>query len=376
MYPEITEEQKMVVDTAQQFARDQLAPNSADWDRNSQFPAEAVRTMGELGFLGMLTPEEFGGSDFGYVAYSMALEEIAAGDPACATIMSVHNSVACTPILKFGTEEQKQQFLPKMASGEWLGGFALTEAQAGSDASNLKMRAIKDGDSYILSGVKIFVTSGKNAKVLIVFAVTDPTAGKKGISAFIVPQSAGYRVTRLEEKMGQHASDTAEIVFDDVRIPASLLLGKEGEGLKIALSNLEGGRVGIASQCLGAARAAFECACDYAKNRVTFGKPLIEHQAIAFKLADMSVQLNAARHLVHHAARLRDAGRPCLVEASTAKLFASEMAEKVCSAAIQVLGGYGYVSDYPVERLYRAVRICQIYEGTSEIQRMVIARNL
>jgi hypothetical protein len=373
----LTEEQIMIRDMARQFAQEKLAPNSARWDKESAFPAEAIREMGDLGFLGMLMPEEYGGTDLGYLTYSMALEEIAAGDPACSTIMSVHNSVACMPILKFGSEAQKRHFLPKMASGEWLGAFALTEAQAGSDAAALKVRAVRDGESYVLTGTKVFVTSGKNAKVLITFAVTDPSAGKKGISAFIVPtDTPGYTVTRLEEKMGQHASDTAEIVFNDMRIPADLRLGAEGEGYKIALSNLEGGRVGIASQCIGMARAAFEFARAYAKERITFGKPLIEHQAIGFKLADMLIQVSAARHMVDHAARLRDADQPCLVEASMAKVFASEMAEKVCSAAIQVLGGYGYVAEFPVERFYRAVRICQIYEGASEIQRMVIARSL
>lgn len=375
--PLASEEQSLIRDTAKAFAQEKLAPNSAQWDRDSTFPAEAIREMGELGFMSMLLPDEWGGSHTGHVAYAMALEEIAAGDPACSTIMSVHNSVACMPIFKFGTMEQKQTFLPRMASGEWLGAFALTEPHAGSDASSLKVRARKDGDHYVLTGTKQFVTSGKNAKVLIAFAVTDPAAGKKGISAFIVPtDTPGYVVARVEDKMGQHASDTCQIVFDEMRLHESLRLGAEGEGYKIALSGLEGGRVGIASQCLGIARAAFEAARDYARERETFGKPLIEHQAIAFKLADMATQIHAARLMVHHAAALRDADKPCLTEASMAKLFASEMAEKVCSAAIQVHGGYGYLADYPVERLYRAARITQIYEGASEIQRMLISRSL
>jgi alkylation response protein AidB-like acyl-CoA dehydrogenase len=375
--PLASEEQSLIRDTAKAFAQEKLLPNSAQWDRDSTFPAEAIREMGELGFMSMLLPDEWGGSHTGHVAYAMALEEIAAGDPACSTIMSVHNSVACMPIFKFGTEEQKQRFLPRMASGEWLGAFALTEPHAGSDASSLKVRAKKDGDHYVLSGTKQFVTSGKNAKVLIAFAVTDPAAGKKGISAFIIPtDTPGYVVARVEDKMGQHASDTCQIVFDEMRLHESLRLGAEGEGYKIALSGLEGGRVGIASQCLGIARAAFEAARDYARERETFGKPLIEHQAIAFKLADMAMQIHAARLMVHHAAALRDAGKPCLTEASMAKLFASEIAEKVCSAAIQVHGGYGYLADYPVERLYRAARITQIYEGASEIQRMLISRSL
>ncbi len=372
-----TEEQTLIRDTARAFARERLVPFAAEWERDKRFPREVVAEMGELGFLGMLLPEEYGGSHTGYLAYVMALEEIAAGDGALSTVTSVHNSVACMPIYRFGTEEQKRRFLPEMAGGRMLGGFALTEPQAGSDAAALKVRAVRDGDSYVLNGTKQFVTSGRSAQVVIAFAVTDPGAGKKGISAFIVPtDTPGYVVARVEEKMGQHASDTCQVVFDGLRLPAGLRLGAEGEGYKIALSNLEGGRIGIAAQCVGMARAAFEFARDYAAERVTFGKPIIEHQAIAFKLADMKTKIAAARHMVHHAAELRDAGLPCLTEASMAKLFASEMAEGVCSAAIQVLGGYGYLADYPVERFYRAVRIAQIYEGSSEIQRMLIARNL
>ncbi len=373
----LTEEQTLIQDMARQFAAEQLAPHSAEWDRLSHFPAETVRQMGELGFLGMLLPEQWGGSGSDYLSYVLALEEIAAGDGALSTVMSVHNSVACTPILRFGSEAQKQRFLPRMASGEWLGGFALTEPHAGSDAAGLKVRAVRDGDAYVLNGTKQFVTSGRSAQLLIAFAVTDAAAGKKGISAFIVPtDTPGYHVARVEEKMGQHASDTCQIVFEDLRLPAGLRLGAEGEGYKIALSNLEGGRIGIAAQAVGMARTAFDAARAYAADRVTFGKPLLEHQAIAFKLADMKTRLTAARLMVHNAARLRDAGQPCLTEASMAKLFASEMAEEVCSAAIQVHGGYGYLADYPVERLYRNVRITQIYEGASEIQRMLIARSL
>lgn len=372
-----TEEQSLIRDTARNFARDRLTPFAEKWDREARFPTEAVAEMAELGFLGMLLPEELGGCATGHVAYAMALEEVAAGCGALSTVMSVHNSVACMPIYKFGTEEQKARFLPKMASGEWLGGFCLTEPHAGSDASALKVRAVKDGDHYILNGTKQFVTSGKSAQVLIVFAVTDPAAGKKGITGFIVPtDTPGFSVARVEEKMGQHASDTCQVVFEDMRIPADLRLGAEGQGYKVALSNLEGGRIGIASQCVGMARAALEAATAYAKERVTFGQPLIEHQAIGQKLADMATQVAAARLMVHHAAELRDAGLPCLTEASMAKLFASEMAEKVASAAIQVLGGYGYLKDFPVERIYRDVRVCQIYEGASEIQRMLIARSL
>ncbi|MBY5849117.1 acyl-CoA dehydrogenase family protein [Rhizobium ruizarguesonis] len=369
--------QQQISDLARDFARDRLAPGAAKRDREHLFPREELKEMGELGLLGMLVPEAYGGSDTGVIAYAAALEEIAAGDGPCSTIMSVHSSVGCVPILKFGTEEQRQRFLPKLASGEWIGGFALTEPQAGSDASNLKTRARRDGGHYVLDGSKQFITSGKNGDVIIVFAVTDPDVGKKGITAFIVPtDTPGYEVIRVEEKLGLHSSDTCQIAFNGMRIPAELRLGAEGEGYRIALANLEGGRIGIAAQAVGMARAAFEAARDYARERTAFGKPIVEHQAVAFRLADMAVRIEAARQLVFHAASLREAGLPCLSEASMAKLFASEMAERVCSDAIQIHGGYGYMADYPVERIYRDVRICQIYEGTSDVQRMVIARNL
>ncbi|MDM9593392.1 acyl-CoA dehydrogenase [Pseudomonas guariconensis] len=373
----VTDEQQQIADAVRAFAQERLKPFAEQWDKEHRFPREAIAEMAELGLFGMLVPEQWGGSDTGYVAYAMALEEIAAGDGACSTIMSVHNSVGCVPILRFGNEQQKAQFLTPLASGQMLGAFALTEPQAGSDASSLKTRARRDGDHYVLSGSKQFITSGQNAGVVIVFAVTDPEAGKRGISAFIVPtDSPGYQVSRVEDKLGQHASDTCQIVFDEVRVPVANRLGEEGEGYKIALANLEGGRIGIASQAVGMARAAFEVARDYANERQSFGKPLIEHQAVAFRLADMATRIAVARQMVLHAAALRDAGRPALVEASMAKLFASEMAEKVCSDALQTLGGYGYLSDFPLERIYRDVRVCQIYEGTSDIQRMVIARNL
>jgi butyryl-CoA dehydrogenase len=373
----LTDTQIQIRDTARDFARERLAPGAAARDVAHAFPAAELKEMGELGFLGMLVPEEHGGSDTGVVTYASVLEEIAAGDGACSTILSVHSSVGCMPIVKFGTHEQKDQFLPKMASGEWIGGFALTEPQAGSDAANLRTRARRDGDHYVISGAKQFITSGRNGHVMIVFAVTDPDAGKKGISAFIVPtETAGYEVVRVEGKLGQHSSDTCQLAFNDMRLPASLRLGEEGAGYRIALSNLEGGRIGIASQSVGMARAAFEAARDYARERVTFGKPIIEHQAVAFRLADMATKIEAARQLILHAAQLREAGLPCLTEASMAKLFASEMAEAVCSAAIQIHGGYGYLADFPVERIYRDVRVCQIYEGTSDVQRIVIARGL
>ena len=373
----LTDEQQSVQEMARRFAQERLAPNAERWDREHHYPADAIAEMAQLGFFGMLVPEAWDGNDSGYIAYAVALEEIAAGSGACSTIMSVHNSVGCMPILKFGNEEQKAQFLRPLARGEHIGAFALTEPQAGSDASSLHTRARRDGGDYILNGAKQFITSGRNGQTVIVFAVTDPDAGKRGISAFIVPTSTpGYKVLRVEDKLGQHASDTCQIAFEDMRIPAAWRLGEEGEGYKIALSNLEGGRIGIAAQSVGMARAAFECARDYARDRQAFGKPIIEHQAVSFRLADMATQIHAARQMVLHAAALREAGRPALTEASMAKLFASEMAEKVCSAAIQTLGGYGYLKDFPVERIYRDVRVCQIYEGTSDIQRLVIARSL
>ncbi len=373
----LNDTQEQIREAARQFAQERLAPGAAARDREHAFPRAELTEMGELGFLGMLVPEEWGGSDLGTVAYALALEEIAAGDGACSTIVSVHSSVGCVPILRFGTEEQKQRFLPKMASGEWIGGFALTEPQAGSDASALKTRARRDGDHYVMDGSKQFITSGKNGSVVIVFAVTDPSAGKKGISAFIVPtDTTGYEVVSVEHKLGQHSSDTCALAFTNMRIPVENRLGEEGQGYKIALANLEGGRIGIAAQSVGMARAAFEAARAYARERVTFGKPIIEHQAVAFRLADMATKIEAARQMVLHAAALREAGKPCLTEASMAKLVASEMAEQVCSAAIQIHGGYGYLADYPVERIYRDVRVCQIYEGTSDVQRLVIARGL
>jgi len=374
---QLTEEQTMIRDMARRFAREELAPHAADWDRGAAFPRDAVRQMGELGLLGMLTPEEYEGAGADHVAYTLAMEEIAFGDGACSTIMGVHNSVGCVPILRYGSDAQKDKYLKPMARGEWLACFCLTEPQAGSEASNLKTRAVRDGDHYVLNGTKQFITSGANARIAIVFAVTDPEAGSKGISAFIVPtDTTGYEVASIEDKLGQKASDTAQIVLKDLRLPAANRLGEEGAGYRIALSNLEGGRIGIAAQAVGMARAAFEAARDYARERVTFGKPVIEHQAVAFRLADMATRIEAARHMALHAAELRDRGEPCLKEASMAKLFASEMAEQVCSDAIQIFGGYGYLRDFPVERIYRDVRVCQIYEGTSDIQRLVISRGL
>ncbi|MEJ6525776.1 MAG: acyl-CoA dehydrogenase family protein [OM182 bacterium] len=373
----LTEEQRLIRDTARSYAREHIAPHAAQWDREATFPAEALAGLAELGFYGMLVPEQHGGCDIGYVAAALVLEEIGVADAACSTIVSVTNSVGCMPLLQYGTAQQQRDFLSPLARGEKLAAFCLTEPQAGSDASGLKTRAERQGDSYVLNGTKQFITSGKNADLAIVFAVTDPAAGKRGISAFVVPtDTPGYRVASVEAKMGQRASDTCQIVFEHCSIPAVNLLGDEGQGYKIALGNLEGGRIGIAAQCIGIARAALEAAILYSREREAFAKPLAEHQAVAFKLADMATQIAAARQLTLHAAALKDAGEPCLSEASMAKLFASEMAERVCSDAIQIHGGYGYLQDFPVERYYRDVRACQIYEGTSEVQKMVISRAL
>jgi alkylation response protein AidB-like acyl-CoA dehydrogenase len=373
----LTEEQRLIRDTARSYAREHIAPYAAQWDRDATFPAKALSGLAELGFYGMLVPEQHGGCDIGYVAAALVLEEIGVADAACSTIVSVTNSVGCMPLLQYGTAQQQHDFLSPLARGEKLAAFCLTEPQAGSDASGLKTRAERQDDSYVLNGTKQFITSGKNADLAIVFAVTDPAAGKRGISAFVVPtDTPGYRVASVETKMGQRASDTCQIVFENCSIPAVNLLGGEGQGYKIALGNLEGGRIGIAAQCIGIARAALEAATLYSREREAFAKPLSEHQAVAFKLADMATQIAAARQLTLHAAALKDAGEPCLSEASMAKLFASEMAERVCSDAIQIHGGYGYLQDFPVERYYRDVRACQIYEGTSEVQKMVISRAL
>jgi butyryl-CoA dehydrogenase len=377
----LSESQRMIRDTMRNFARERLAPFAAEWDRSHAFPREALAELGRLGAYGIVIPERFGGAGLDYVSLAVALEEIAAGDGATSTILSVQNSVVCGPILAFGSDAQKERYLKPLASGAKLGCFCLTEPHVGSDAAAISTRAEfgkgGDGDAYVLNGVKQFITSGKHADVALVFAVTNRAAGKKGISAFIVDTATpGYVVARIEEKLGQRASDTAQIVFEDCRVPAANLLGREGEGYRIALANLEAGRIGIAAQSVGMARSAFEAALAYAGERRSFGKLLVEHQAISFRLADMATEIEVARQMVWHAASLRDAEEPCLKEASMAKLFASEMAERVCSAAIQVHGGYGYVADFPVERIYRDVRVCQIYEGTSDIQRMVIGRAL
>ncbi len=373
----LSEDHQAVQDAVRAYVQAEIAPHAAAWDKSHAFPATALRGLAALGCYGVAVPAAYDGAGLDYLALAVILEEIAAGDGATSTVISVNNCPVCSILMAYGSEAQKQQWLRPLARGDMLGAFCLTEPHVGSEAGGLKTTALREGDDYVLNGVKQFITSGKNADVAIVMAVTDKAAGKKGISAFLVPtRTPGYTVARLEEKMGQHASDTAQILFENCRVPAANRLGDEGQGLKIALSGLEGGRIGIASQALGMARAAFEAALAYSKQRSSFGQPIFEHQAVQFKLADMATQIEVARQMIHHAAALKDAGRPCLKEAAMAKLFASEMAERVCSDAIQVHGGYGYVSDFPVERIYRDVRVCQIYEGTSEVQKILIGRAL
>ena len=373
----LTDDQRAVQEAVRAYVQAEIAPRAAEWDRTHHFPKEQLRGLADLGCYGIAVPPEWDGAGLDYLTLSVVLEEIAAGDGATSTVVSVNNCPVCSILMAWASDAQKAQWLKPLARGDMLGAFCLTEPHVGSQADGLKTTAVRDGADYVLNGVKQFITSGKNGDVAIVMAVTDKAAGKKGISAFIVPTATpGYVVARVEDKMGQHASDTAQILFDNCRVPATHLLGEEGQGLKIALSGLEGGRIGIAAQSVGMARAAFEAALHYSKERVAFGKPIFEHQALQFRLGEMATQIEAARQLIHHAASLKDAGVPCLKEAAMAKLFASEMAERVCSAAIQVFGGYGYVSDFPVERIYRDVRVCQIYEGTSDVQKILIGRAL
>ncbi len=373
----LTPDQEMIRDAVRSFAQEQLWPHAARWDKEHHFPREAHRGLAALGAYGICVPEEFGGANFDYLTLALVLEEIAAGDGGTSTAISVTNCPVNAILMRYGNPVQKKRWLTPLAQGEMLGVFCLTEPHVGSDASALRTAAVRDREGYILNGVKQFITSGQNGQLAIVIAVTDKGAGKKGMSAFLVPTDApGYVVARLEDKVGQHSSDTAQINFDNCRIPADHLIGAEGEGYRIALSALEGGRIGIAAQSVGMARSAFEVALAYAKERQSFGTAIINHQAVGFRLADCATQLEAARQLIWHAATLRDAGLPCLKEAAMAKLFASEMAEQVCSAAIQTLGGYGYVSDFPVERIWRDVRVCQIYEGTSDVQKIIIQRAL
>ena len=373
----LNNDQEQVRDAVRAFAQAELWPHAARWDKEHYFPKEAHQGLAALGAYGICVPEEFGGANLDYVTLALVLEEIAAGDGGTSTAISVTNCPVNAILMAYGNLAQKKQWLMPLAQGDMLGAFCLTEPHTGSDASSLRTTAVKDGDAYVLNGVKQFITSGKNGQVAIVIAVTDKGAGKKGMSAFIVPTDApGYSPSRLEDKLGQHSSDTAQVNFDNCRIPAENLIGVEGEGYKIALGGLEGGRIGIAAQSVGMARSAFEVALAYAKDRQSFGTAIFNHQAVGFRLAECATKLEAARQLIWHAASLRDAGRPCLKEAAMAKLFASEIAEEVCSAAIQTLGGYGYVSDFPVERIYRDVRVCQIYEGTSDVQKIIIQRAL
>ena len=373
----LNQDQAMIRDAVRAFAKEELWPHAARWDKEHYFPKEAHQGLAELGAYGICVPEAFGGANLDYLTLALVIEEIAAGDGGTSTAISVTNCPVNAILLRYGNAAQKKQWLVPLAQGDMLGAFGLTEPHVGSDASSLKTTATKDGDGYVLNGVKQFMTSGKNGQVAIIIAVTDKGAGKKGMSAFIVPTNApGYSVARLEDKLGQHSSDTAQINFDNCRIPAENLIGAEGEGYKIALGGLEGGRIGIAAQSVGMARSAFEFALAYAKERQSFGTSIFNHQAVGFRLADCATKIEAARQLIWHAASLRDAGLPCLKEAAMAKLFASEMAEEVCSAALQTLGGYGYVSDFPVERIYRDVRVCQIYEGTSDVQKIIIQRAL
>ena len=373
----LTQDQEMIRDAVRDFAQTELWPHAARWDKEHHFPKAAHQGLAALGAYGICVPEDLGGAGLDYLSVALVLEEIAAGDGGTSTAISVTNCPVNAILMAYGNAAQQKQWLTPLAQGQMLGAFCLTEPHVGSDASSLRTTAVKDGDSYVIHGVKQFITSGKNGDVAIVIAVTDKGAGKKGMSAFIVPTATpGYVVARLEDKLGQHSSDTAQINFDACRIPADNLIGQEGEGYKIALGALEGGRIGIAAQSVGMARSAFEFALAYAKDRQSFGTAIFNHQAVGFRLADCATQLEAARQLIWHAAALRDAGRPCLKEAAMAKLFASEIAEKVCSTSLQTLGGYGYVSDFPVERIYRDVRVCQIYEGTSDVQKIIIQRAL
>jgi len=373
----LSEDHLAVQDAVRSYVQDRIAPHAARWDKEHHFPAEELKGLAALGCYGVAVPGEWDGAGLDYLALAIILEEIAAGDGGTSTVVSVNNCPVCSILMAWANDAQKERWLKPLARGEMLGAFCLTEPHVGSQADGLKTTAVRDGNDYVLNGVKQFITSGKHGDVAIVMAVTDKAAGKRGISAFIVPTGTpGYIVARLEDKMGQHSSDTAQILFENCRVPAANLIADEGMGLKIALSGLEGGRIGIAAQSVGMARAAFEVALAYSKERVAFGQPIFQHQAVQFRLGEMATQIEAARQLIHHAASLKDAGRPCLKEAAMAKLFASEMAERVCSAAIQTLGGYGYVSDFPVERIYRDVRVCQIYEGTSDVQKILIGRAL
>ena len=373
----LSESQRAIRDTVRDFAQERLRPNSAAFEQAGGYPPALFEEVARLGLMGMVAPEELGGAGVDYVSYALALIEVAAGDGALSTILSIQNSLIVSALLRLGTEEQKARFLLDLIAGRMIGAFALTEADAGSDAAAIRTRATRAEGGWMLDGAKQFISSGRIAGLAIVFAVTDPQAGKKGISAFLVPTDRpGYVVDKVEHKLGQGASDTCAIRFDGLFVEEALMLGGQGEGYRIALSNLEAGRIGIAAQCVGMAQAALEIAVGYAKERKSFGKPIMEHQAVGFRLADLATRLEAARQMVLAAAELKDAGEPCLTQASMAKLLASETAELVVSGAIQTLGGYGYLEEFGLAKIYRDVRVCQIYEGTSDIQRMVIARAL
>ncbi len=372
-----TETQRAIRDAVRSFAQDRIRPHSFAYEAQGGYPSGLFEELAGLGLMGMTAPERFGGAEADFISYALALIEIAAADGALSTILSIQNSLIVSSLVKDGTPAQQQRFLPDLIAGRTLGAFALTEADAGSDAAAIRTRARKVDGGYVLDGAKQFISSGRIAGLAIVYAVTDPDAGKRGISGFLVPtDSEGYLVDKVEHKLGQGASDTCAIRFENLFVPEDLRLGAEGAGYGLALSNLEVGRIGIAAQCIGMAQAALEIAVGYAKERTSFGKPILQHQAVGFRLADLAARLEAARHLVLHAAALKDAGEPCLKEASMAKLVASETAEAVVSGAIQTLGGYGYLEEFGVAKIYRDVRVCQIYEGTSDIQRMVIARAL
>jgi len=373
----LSDQQQAIRDMARDFARREITPFAADWDRREHVPIETLGRMGALGLMGVCVPPEWGGAGADFVSYVTAMEEIAYGDAGVANMMAATNSPYNAAILAYGTDRQKEDFLRPAASGRELAAFLLSEPQVGSDAANLTTRAVRRGDHYVIDGMKNFITSGQTAKLAMIFAVTDAQAGKNGISCFLArTDMPGYRVARLEKKLGHRTCDTCQIVLDGLEVPVGNLLGAPGGGLKVALSALDSGRIGVAAQSVGVARAAFDAALAYARVRVTFGKPLIEHQAIAFQLAEMSTRIEAARQLYLHAARLKDLGQASPKEASMAKLFASEMVEEVTSAAIQIHGGYGFLNDYPVEKYYRDMRVFQIYDGPSEIQKMLIAREL
>ena len=373
----LTPEQEMIRQTAREFADKELLPTAAHYDESQEFPLELWRKMGAMGFMGLVIPEEWGGAGADTLTYVLALEEIARGNPALSTVMSVNNSLTCYGLWKFGTETQKEKYLVSLANGKKLGGYALSEPDSGSDAVKMKMTAVRRGDNYYLNGSKMFITNGQSGHIYLVFAISDKSAGSSGISCFIVEKGMpGFKVGKKLDKLGMRASDTTELIFEDCEVPAENVLGQEGEGFKLAMQLLDGGRIGIAAQALGIAQAAYEFAFKYANERQQFGKPIYDFQAIQFMVADMATRIEASRLLVHQAASLRDEGLPCGKEASMAKLFASETAMWVATKAVQIFGGYGYIKEYPVERYFRDAKVTEIYEGTSEIQRMVIAKHL